>query len=319
MAGTIVRPSRIKSSVGATLQIAMLPQDTRERPLITVRAITPAAVTLTLSVAAAVGDTRLTLAGRLTAPIPRGTVLTFGTGPGVAVTVQRTIAAAAPGALTTTLVVQPVTAIIATNQTATYTPAANAIGNFVVTTDPLAGPLEAGTVLVLNGISVTVTHLAHIGSTGFLCRALTAAVTANSTVSVVPLVNVNGATNATPSSAPKTTDTANYLSGVGAEMAVVGTNRTVAVSFNEVAGDLGGSLLRTMLFDDAYHDRELYARIVFADGETHEGVAIVTSGDGSSPVQDKRTRNANFQFQGSTYIFTPAPADEVINTLALTA
>lgn len=319
MAGTITRPSKPKTSVGATLQVAMLPADTRDRPLITVKAIAPAAVTLTLSVAAAVGDTKLVLAGRLTAPIPRGTVLTFGSGPGVAVTVQRTIAAAAPGVATTTVYVQPVTGAIPTTDTASYTPAANASGNFVVTTDPLAGPLDAGTVLTLGGTSVTVTHLAHIGSIGFLCKALSAAVTANSTASVVPLVNVNGATNATPSSAPKTTDTANYLSGVGAEMAIVGTNRTVAVSFNEISGDLGGSILKTILFNDAYYDRELYARIVFADGETHEGVAIVTSGDGSSPVQDKRTRNANFQFQGATYVFTPATADEVINTLALNA
>lgn len=301
-ASIINYPTGIITTIGTTVRLRPLPFGTRVLPSFTVTALAPAAQTFTTTASTSAGGTSIPVSS-VPVALKAGTQLTFSS---VTVTV---VAYAPQTANAASLTVAPVSGTIASAATASYTPAANAIGNTMVFVSPTPTFLDAGEVLSIGGTSVTLTDQAPIGSRILFCRALTAAVTANATATTLGLVNLVGCTDASPSSAPKTIDTTNYLSGVGVEMATIGTNRTLNVTFNEIQGDLGGIIIKNILFNNAYYNSEIYAVVQRPNGEKYEGAAIVTSGDGQAPVQEKVTRSAAMQFQGSSFTYTPPTSD----------
>lgn len=283
----------------------MLPSGTRVLPTFTITAATPAAQTFTTSAAVTLNATTIPVTS-IPITVLTGTVLTFGA---TAVTVTAdALQTASAGNLT----VAPVSAAIASAATANYTPAANAISNTQVFVSPIAIGLDAGEVLNFGGTSVVLTRSAPVNSRALFCRPLTAAVANAATASTIALVTIVGATDATPVSSPKTTDTTNYVSGSGVEMAVIGTNRTLNVSYNQIEEDPGGLILNQILFNNAYFDREIYAQITRSTGERFEGAAIATTGDGQGPVQEKVTRTVQMQFQGDSFIYTPSTKDTAL-------
>lgn len=304
-ASVINYPSGIITTIGTTVRLKALPFGTRVLPTFTVTALAPAAQTFTTTASVSAGGTSIPVSS-VPVALKAGTQLTFSS---VTVTVVANTAQTANAA---TLSVAPVSGSIASAATASYTPAANAIGNTIVFVSPTPVFLDAGEVLSFGGTSVTLTDPVPAGSRVLFCRALIAAVTANATASTLGLVNLVGCTDASPSSAPKTIDTTNYLSGVGVEMATIGTNRTLNVTFNEIQGDLGGIIIKNILFNNDHFNREVYAVVARPNGEKYEGAAIVTSGDGQAPVQEKVTRSAAMQFQGASFIYTPPTSDATI-------
>jgi hypothetical protein len=107
-----------------------------------------------------------------------------------------------------------------------------------------------------------------------------------------------------PSPEPKVVETTNLLSGIGKEQIITGVNQTMTVSFEQIAGDLGGNEILEILRDNSQYNRELYFEVSMPDGESHKGVAIVTAGPESGEIQDKRMVQATFQVQGATYVYT---------------
>lgn len=301
MTSNVIRyPSAIVTTVNTTVRLRPLPLNTRALPTFTITAITPAAQTFTTS---AITNAAATTVAVTATPVAllAGETLTF-----TSTTV--TLTADAPQG-STSLTIAPSPGSIASAATATYTPVANALGNFRLFVSPTATFLDAGEQLTFGGVTATLTRPAPLGSRVLFCQALSGAVANNATASTIALFTLVGATDASPSSAPKTTDTTNYTSGAGMEMAIIGTNRTLSVSYNQINGDLGAIAIQQILFNDAQFNREVYARIVRANGEIYEGAAIVTSGDGQSPVQEKVTRTVNMQFQGSSFVYTPGTID----------
>lgn len=132
------------------------------------------------------------------------------------------------------------------------------------------------------------------------------------TASTLGSVYVAGVTDSSPTSSPKTVDTTNYLSGTGMEMAIVGTNRTLSMSFNQVEGDPGGKLLKDILYIDNFSDREIFAIYERPNGETYKGACIPTSGDQTGAVQDLAKMTVALQFQGASFTFNHAKNAPVI-------
>lgn len=290
--------SKVITTVGTTVRLKPLPPNSRTLATYAVVIAAPTTTTITPAVTAA-GATTVVVSA-LNFAMRSGTALNFGA---KAVTL---IADADKGA--TSIRTTPVpTGGLATTDTASYTPTANALNNTEITVAATSTFIDAGEILSFGGTLVTITKSAAVGALNLFCRALSGAVTGSaSTKGLVALV---GATDASPSSQPKTTDTSNYLSGVGDEMAIVGVSRTLNVTFNEIEGDLGGIIIKAMLFTDQYYDREIYAIVQRPNGEIYEGAAIVTQGQGQAPVREKVTRTANFQFEGASFIYTPPTID----------
>lgn len=146
----------------------------------------------------------------------------------------------------------------------------------------------------------------NVGATTLMVEPLPAAVASGATATVYGTLYIAGATDASPSSQPKTTDATNFNSGVGSEMAIVGTSRTLSFTFNRIIGDAGGDALMQILFNDDHYNREVYAFVERENGEIYEGAAICTTGSQQGPVQEKISMNVNLQFQGQSFKFTPA-------------
>jgi hypothetical protein len=193
----------------------------------------------------------------------------------------------------------------------------NAVGSRLVAVEPTPAFLDAGEVLMFGATSVTLTDSAPAGSTLLFCLPLPDALAAGVSAATRGLLTVVGATNASPVASPKTTDATTYLSGTGVEMAIVGSNRTLNMSFNRVTGDMGGCLIMALLYEQPFLDREVWAEIVRPNGERYEGACVVTSGNQAAPVQEKVTQEANMQFQGDSFVFTPAEVDDVVTLLSL--
>ena len=296
-------PSGIITTVNTSVRVRPLVRGTRQLPTYTIAAIAPSVQSITTSAAAITGATTLNITAS-PIPIRAGISLTFGT---VTVTVTRQ---AKMGDLS--LSISAASGAIASGVSATYTPVANAIGNTLLSVSPTPTFLDSGEILTFGTSKAVVVDQSPVNSTLIQVAPLAAAVTPSSTATTKALLAVVGATDASPSSAPKTTDTTNYLSGAGMEMATIGTNRTLNVTFNEIEGDLGGIIIKQILFNDIHYNREIYAVVSRPNGEQYEGAAIVTQGDGQAPVQEKVTRTANMQFQGSSFIYTPPTADVTV-------
>lgn len=302
-AAVIQHPSGILTSVGTSVRVRMLPRGSRSLPVWTITAVTPVAQTLTTTAAAIAGATTLAVAA-LAVPILAGTSLTFGA------TTVTVVADVDRGALA--IPIAPAPAAIASAATATYTPPANAIGNSQLFVAPIPTAIDAGERLTYGAQTVIVTRAAVQSSIVLFVAPLTAAVANNTSATTRALFEVVGATDASPQSSPNAVDAADYQSGAGAEMAPISTNRTLNFAFNRKLGSRGAAILMYMLYDDAYFDREVYAFIRRASGETFEGAAVATSGDGSAAKQSLITQNCNLQFQGSSFIWTPATADNLV-------
>jgi hypothetical protein len=292
--------SQRTTSVFTELRFVLLPKGTRVPTsyTITVGAAAAAITGLTTHATAHLaGVTSLTLASAAT--IPARSKITFANGVSV-----RT--AGAVSSATSVPLLYPLVRDIPASTTGSVAASVLTAGSEVLPVTPLPTNLYPGEKLSFNSgaYTVTVSDFAPALSTRLEVQPTTSAATENHTASTLATLYIAGATDASPSSAPKTVDTSNFLSGSGAEMVTTGSNRTLSFTTQRVLGDPGCDLLMQMLYNQVYFDREIYAILKRPFGEEYAGAAILTSGNQSSPVQDLITLQADMQFQGDSFVYT---------------
>lgn len=287
------------TSVFTELRFVLLPKGTRVPTEYTVTVgAAAAAINVTTSAApTAKGATSLTLAASAT--IPAFSKIRFANG------VEARTSTAVTGATAVTLL-YPLSAAIPASTAGTVDASVLTIGSEVLPVTPLPTNIYPGEKLTFNNgaYSVTVSDFAPAGATRLQIQPSTVLAVENHTAKTTATVYIAGATDASPSSQPKTVDAANFLSGSGMEMVTTGSNRTMSFTFQRIIGDPGADLLMKILYDDRFFGSEIYATLRRPFGEEFAGAAILTSGNQSSPVQDLITVQADLQFQGSSFKYT---------------
>lgn len=208
---------------------------------------------------------------------------------------------------------QTVGAVTVTNRTVpTYTittSASASSGAGTIAVNATTVDLDAGTKLTFTGGTVAqVSVFTPSGATSIPVINLTGAIGSGATATTKALRYVTGCYNATVKPDIKNVDTTNYLSGVGKEMLTTGNAKTMSLEFNLVYGDKGGEILRKIAYDKDYIGREFYFVLTFPSGESHEGVALLTSATPTQAVQDKRSFQCEAQIQGDSYDYNAATA-----------
>jgi hypothetical protein len=301
MSNTVLNyPGQVKVTTNTELSVRRLPLGVRSPLTYTLTAVTPvgSAANITLGADAAIGATTLTV-GATGAAYASGTILTLGS---AAVVLS---AAAASGA--TSLTIFPLNFSLSSGTVLTYNPGALSLGSTLLPVSALPTTIDVGTRLAFGAQTVIVSGRSPQGATQLRVSPLTAIIAPNTTATTEALFAVVGCTSfPVPSPEPKVIETTTLLSGIGKEQAITGVSQTMTVSFEQIAGDLGGDEILSILRDNSQYNRELYFRVRMPDGERHEGVAIVTAGPESGELQDKRMVQATFQVQGATYVYVPS-------------
>ena len=289
------------TSVFTELRFVLLPLGTRVPTsyTITVGDVTTAINVTTAASATAAGATSITLASNAT--IPAYSKIRFANG------VEARVDGSGVSADTTVELLYPLVRAIPASTAGTVAASVLTQGSEYLPVTPIPTNIYPGEKLQFNSgeYEAVVSDFAPAGAIALQVQPLAAPATAGHTASTLATLYIAGATDASPSSQPKTVDAANFLSGSGMEMITTGTNRTVSFSFQRIVGDVGADLLMQMLYNDTYYNREIYATLKRPFGEEYAGAAIMTSGNQSSPVQDLITVQADLQFQGSSFVYTP--------------
>ncbi|EKU98038.1 hypothetical protein Lepto7375DRAFT_7297 [Leptolyngbya sp. PCC 7375] len=309
-------PVTKQTSVLSTLRFVLLPVGTRTPTSYTVVADadqTPVTgIVVDTGSPVSVGDTTVTLATAVT--LPNRAKVTFANG----MSVRLTSAAAA----STTLAVEPVKrnpnsstdVSIPADTAGTYNHGLITLGAEYLSVEALPVSIFPGEELFFDvggaNTKVTVATYAPAGAVVLEILPLTAALTDGDTAATFATAAIAGATDASPSSAPKIVDATNFTSGAGYEGLTTGTNRTLNFTFQNILGDPGSDTLKQILYNDLAYNREIYAILKRDAGdrqqaETYEGACIATQGDQASPVQDLINITANLQFQGASFRYTP--------------
>ena len=289
------------TSVFTELRFVLLPLGTRvpTEYTITVGAAAAAINVTTAAGATAAGASSITLASAAT--IPAYSKIRFANG------VEARVDGTGVSSATTVNLLYPLVRAIPASTAGTVAASSLAIGTEYLPVTPLPTNIYPGEKLSFDSgaYEVVVSDFAPAGAIALQVQPTTVLAVENHTASTLATLYIAGATDASPSSQPKTVDAANFLSGAGMEMITTGTNRTVSFSFQRIIGDPGADLLMQILYSDVYYNRECYVTLKRPFGEEYAGAAILTSGNQSSPVQDLISVQADLQFQGSSFVYTP--------------
>jgi hypothetical protein len=299
MSTSIAYPSQTIITTGTQVRVAELPAGVRTMPTLTMT-VAAAGVDVTLALAAAGvrGATSITAAAAVT--LPARARIRFANGAQAIVTTA--VAASA------TIPVDFLSQDVPNGTAGTWNAGALAIGSMYVPVAPLVGQIDAGAKLTFTGgLAVTVTDYCSAGSTVLEVLPLTAALTAGNTATYKALLNLAGATNATPSPQPKTVDTTNYNSGIGKEMVVTQVSATLKVEYNLMVGDRGGEVITSIMLNPSKYASEVFAQIDRPNDGIYQGAAIATQSSDTAPVQDVAKRSVDMQFQGVSFSYTAYP------------
>ena len=309
-------PTTKQTSVLSTLRFALLPFGTRTPTQYTITAATAqTAVTgIALDSGSPVsrGDTTITLAAAVT--LPNRAKVTFANG----ISVRLTSAAAATAALAVEPVKRnpnsPNDVSIPASTPGVYNHGTLGAGAEYISIEQLPVQIFPGDELFFDpegaNVKVTVATYAPAGATVLETLPIPAALTQGNAAITLATAAIAGATDASPSSAPKIVDATNFTSGAGYEALTTGVNRTLNFSFQDILGDPGSDILKSILYNDLAYNREIYAILKRDAGdrliaEQYEGACIATQGDQTSPVQEIISITANLQFQGASFRYTP--------------
>lgn len=304
-------PTGKQTSVLSTLRFALLPIGSRTPTVYTITADadqTPVTgIVVDSGSPISTGDTTVTLATAVT--LPNRAKVTFANG----ISVRLTSAAAASTSLAVEAVKRNPNSAndvsVPANTTGTYNHGLITLGAEYLSVEPTPVQIFPGDELFFGSTKVTVARYAPAGTVVLEILPLTAALSDGNTATTFATAAIAGATDASPSSAPKTVDATNFTSGTGAEMLTTGTNRTLSFSFQLILRDPGSDILKQILYEDRAYNREFYAILKRDAGdrqiaEQYEGACIATTGDQTSPVQDIVSISASLQFQGASFKYT---------------
>ncbi len=173
-------------------------------------------------------------------------------------------------------------------------------------TPPVTGfYLDAGTVLTFGATKVTVAKGIQITTTPQSVETLpiTGTIASAATAKTSGALFCIGASKADVAPEIKTSDATNYLSGIGAEMVVTGNSKKLSIELQLIYSDRGGELLRKMAYDDTYVGREFYFEVLYPSGESHRGIALVTSASPENTAQELRKFTMEATVQGTSYFY----------------
>ncbi len=104
-----------------------------------------------------------------------------------------------------------------------------------------------------------------------------------------------------------TVDTTNTQSGSGMESTMVRFDRTIAVTGVTMQGDRAlETIVKRIVFDTAYTNREVYAVATYPNGEKYEGAAKIMGYSSPGNQNEVAKYQFNLQFQGDTLVRTQA-------------
>lgn len=303
MGQTINYASERGTSINTELRFALLPQGTRVPTEYTIT-VGAAAAAVNLTTAASVtakGATTITASTAVT--IPAYSKIRFANG------VEARVDGSGVSSDTAIGLLYPLNRAIPASTTGTVAATSLAIGTEYLPVTPLPVALYPGEKLVFNSptapYTAVVSDFCPAGAISVQVQPTTVLAVENHTAKTNATLYIAGATDASPTSQPKTVDAANFLSGAGMEMVTTGTNRQLSFSFQRIIGDPAADLLMQLLFNDDFVGREVYATVKRPFGEEYAGACIMTNGSQASPVQDLITVQADMQFQGSSFVYTP--------------
>lgn len=325
-------PTKKRTSVLTTLRFQLLTRGSRTPTSYAITAATAQTPVTGIAIDSGspvnIGATSVTLSASVT--LPNRAKLTFANG----VSVRLTSAAAATATLAVEPVKNPATGVargdgvaIPAGTTGVYNHGTLTAGDEYVSVEPLPVAIFPGEELFFDAagdnVKVIVATYAPAGATVLECLPIPATITQGHVANTFATVAIAGATDASPSSSPKTVDSTTFASGAGTEMLITGVNRTLNFTFQDTEGDPASEILKQILYNDTQYDREIYAILKRDAGdrliaEQYEGAAIPTQGDQSSPVQDIVSITANLQFQGASFRYTPTDGAFNIETGAYT-
>lgn len=196
-----------------------------------------------------------------------------------------------------------------TNYTITMGATAAPAGATTLTVAALPTFLQSETRLTFGATTAILVNDANAAATSLTVEPLTGAIAAAATSITIAALQLLGVTDASVNASSNTVDTSNFKSGYGMESKVTGLDRTVSVSLNQIQGDRAlDTIIKPIIYNDAFAMREVFARITCPNGEKYEGAAIVRNVNQPKQMRDISKMTLEFQFQGSkTFKFTPAP------------
>ena len=128
--------------------------------------------------------------------------------------------------------------------------------------------------------------------------------TANFLSGLTPLFGIQGFDL---QSQETTVDTTNTQSGSGMESTMVRFDRTIAVTGVTMQGDRAlETIVKRIVFDTAYTNREVYAVATYPNGEKYEGAAKIMGYSSPGNQNEVAKYQFNLQFQGDTLVRTQA-------------
>lgn len=150
----------------------------------------------------------------------------------------------------------------------------------------------------------------EIGATGVAASVspLFKAIAANATASVLPgSIPLFGVQSFDLQSQETTVDVTNVQSGSGTESAMVRFNRTIAVNGVALIGDVAlDNIIKRLTFNTTFANREVYAIATYPTGEKYEGAAKIMGYTSPGNQNEVARYQFNLQFQGDSFIYTPA-------------
>ena len=100
-----------------------------------------------------------------------------------------------------------------------------------------------------------------------------------------------------------TVDTTNTQSGSGMESTMVRFDRTIAITGVTMQGDRAlETIVKRIVFDTAYTNREVYAVATYPNGEKYEGAAKIMGYSSPGNQNEVAKYQFNLQFQGDTLL-----------------
>ncbi len=104
-----------------------------------------------------------------------------------------------------------------------------------------------------------------------------------------------------------TVDTTNTQSGSGMESTMVRFDRTIAITGVTMQGDRAlETIVKRIVFDTAFTNREVYAVATYPNGEKYEGAAKIMGYSSPGNQNEVAKYQFNLQFQGDTLLRTQA-------------
>lgn len=167
--------------------------------------------------------------------------------------------------------------------------------------------LTAETVLIFNGITVTIAEDAYINTSETILSILDIAsgfsAPLGSTFTYNGLLLVYGCKTCNISPEIQTIETTNVSHGIDKEEKQTFFSKKLSLEIVEIYGDIGGYVLYAMTENPIYRNYEFFFDYSFPDGSYKRGAAIITNASYTTNNQSIKNFRIEARIQPNTYTF----------------